>query len=285
VGHHEGGLASGRQRELAAGLATRFGDDRVNLQQLFLRPAPPNRLQVRPLPSGEREKTTRARSPLFIAAGLAVATAIGIDVPLFVPENGFIGINVPLTAARSGSLSTRTTHPFFMDRFGEALDRLGIDTQIHNPYSLRTKGEVVAGSRNLGLLAELAPRSLSCSHPEAGRYFGLLQGNCGYCYPCIIRRASLHHAGLDTPKGYALNVLKLRGFIEATSDRADAVRAVVRSLGQRHRWSDVLRTGPIPADDRAAFDGVYRRGRQEILDWLSTASDHRLTSRLPNRLR
>jgi hypothetical protein len=157
--------------------------------------------------------------------------------------------------------------------------------EIHNPYRLRTKGEVVTGSRNLGLLAELAPRSLSCSHPEAGRYFGLPQGNCGYCYPCIIRRASLHHAGLDASKGYALDVLKARGFIDAPSDRADAVRALVRSLGRRHRWSDVVRNGPIPAEDRAAFDGVYRRGRQEVFDWLATATDGSLTSRLPTRLR
>ncbi len=142
----------------------------------------------------------------------------------------------------------------------------------------------MVGSRNLGVLAELAPRSLSCSHPEAGRYFELPQGNCGYCYPCIIRRASLHHAGLDTPKGYALDVLKKRGFIDSSSHRTEAVRAVVRSLGRRHVWSDVLRNGPIPAEDRATFDGVYRRGRQEILDWLSTASDRRLTSRLPASL-
>lgn len=284
VGHHEGGLAPGRQHELATELASRFGDDRVILRQLFLRPAPPNALQALPLPPGEREKTTRGRSLLFIATGLAMATAIGDNVPLFVPENGFIGINVPLTAARSGSLSTRTTHPFFIDRLRDALSRLGIGAEIHNPYDLRTKGEVLTGSRNLELLAQLAPRSISCSHPEAGRYFELLQGNCGYCYPCIIRRASLHRAGLDSPLGYAMDVLQMDGFIDADSDRADAVRAVVRSLCRRHRWNDVVRNGPIPAENRAAFDGVYRRGRQEVFDWLSTALDRRLTSLLPTQL-
>ena len=104
VGHYEVGLTPRRQWQLAKELTAHYGDGRVTLLQLFLRPAPARGLQERPLPSAG-EKTTRARSLLFVAAGLAVASAIGDAVPLYMPENGFIGINVPLTAARSGSLS------------------------------------------------------------------------------------------------------------------------------------------------------------------------------------
>jgi hypothetical protein len=221
---------------------------------------------------------------LFVAAGVAVASAIGDAVPLYVPENGFIGINVPLTAARSGSLSTRTTHPFFLDRLRDALDRLGVVNEIRNPYRLWTKGEVIVSSRNLDLLAALAPHSLSCAHPEAARYFDRPQGNCGYCYPCLIRRASLYRAGLDSADGYAYDVLSEPGFIDGSGDRPLALRAVLRNLARRQRWSDVLRNGPIPGNDRAAFDDVYRRGRRELLEWLSTGTDGSLQTRVPDRL-
>jgi 7-cyano-7-deazaguanine synthase in queuosine biosynthesis len=285
VGHHEAGLTSGRQRQLARDLATHYGSDKVTLLQLFLRPAPPRHLQEQPLPPAV-EKTTRARSLLFVAAGLAVADAVGHDVPLYVPENGFIGINVPLTASRAGSLSTRTTHPFFLDRLLVGLDQLGITNNIENPFRLSTKGEVVAGSRNSKLLAALFSESLSCAHPEAARYFDRPQGNCGYCYPCLIRRASLHHAGLDSAAEYAYDVLTESEFIDdAASDRGLALWAVLRSLFRPGAWSDVLRNGPIPGADRAAFDGVYRRGRDELLRWLSTTSNSQLRARLPSKSR
>lgn len=105
----------------------------MRLRQLRLGPAAPNRLQARPLSDETREITTRARSFLFIAAGLAVASSFGDDVPLFMPENGFIGINVPFIASRAGSLSTRTTHPHFIARLVEALDAVGIGNELSNP--------------------------------------------------------------------------------------------------------------------------------------------------------
>jgi hypothetical protein len=54
--------------------------------------------------------TTRARSVLFLAAGLAVAAAHGSEVPFVIPENGFIGANVPLHS-RSGRDIEYTDYP------------------------------------------------------------------------------------------------------------------------------------------------------------------------------
>ena len=122
VAHYEGGQAPKTQEHLVRRLQTNFGRDRVVFRHLFLRPAPPSALQARQLPD-LRESTTRTRSILFLAAGLVVAAGYGPNVPLFIPENGFIGINVPLTEARNGSLSTRTTHPYFMSALGDASPR------------------------------------------------------------------------------------------------------------------------------------------------------------------
>jgi hypothetical protein len=76
-------------------------------------------------------------------------------------ENGFIGVNVPLTRARAGSLSTRTTHPHFMGLLSQASTTIGVHNPVVNPYRLQTKGEVLAGSRNPSLLRQLVPSSVS----------------------------------------------------------------------------------------------------------------------------
>ena len=92
---------------------------------LTLRLRRPNAAQRRPAPT-DRENTTRSRSFFFIAAGLARAALLGPEAPLYVPENGVIGINVPVSPSRAGSLSTRTTHPFFMAMLRRLLDSIGI---------------------------------------------------------------------------------------------------------------------------------------------------------------
>jgi len=81
-----------------------------------------------------------------------VASAVDPACPLYVPENGFIGINVPLSASRSGSASTRTTHPHFMALMRQVLDAVGLPNPVVNPYRLATKGEALAASRDPDLL-------------------------------------------------------------------------------------------------------------------------------------
>ena len=68
---------------------------------------------------GDEDSTQRARSIIFLAFGVVVATSLksyrtGGDLPLYVFENGFIAVNPPLTGSRIGSLSTRTAHPNFL---------------------------------------------------------------------------------------------------------------------------------------------------------------------------
>jgi 7-cyano-7-deazaguanine synthase in queuosine biosynthesis len=265
VGHYEGGQAPKTQDHLARRLAQRFGQDRVVARRLFLRPAPTSGDQLRPLPD-TRESSTRSRSLLFLAAGLAVAAGYGPDVPLYIPENGFIGINVPLTAARSGSFSTRTTHPHFMATLASCIAGLGITNTIVNPFRLMTKGEIVAASRDPEIMRTLARSTLSCAHPEASRYAKRDQGNCGYCFPCLIRRGSLHHVGLDDPSDYAFDALSEDG--ELVNERGSDLRALVRSLSNAPRTIDVLRNGPVPDTELHDFANVYRRGRDEILSWM-----------------
>lgn len=269
VAHYEGGQAPKTQEHLARVLRRTFGRDRVVFRHIFLRPAPPSNLQARRLPEA-RESSTRTRSILFLAAGLVVAAGYGPDVPLVIPENGFIGINVPLTRARTGSLSTRTTHPYFMEQLMRCVSELGLTNPVTNPYRTATKGEMLAGSADRDTLFTYARATLSCAHPEAPRYAKREQGNCGYCFPCLIRRASMHHVGLDGPDDYAFDVLNEPDEME--QDRGADLRALVRSLNRPAAPLDVLRNGPVAPDEFDAFAGVYARGRAEILDWLRAAT-------------
>lgn len=269
VGHHDSALTDSKQSELFDLVRAAYGEERVHLRHLFLRPAPPRGTQARPLPRAI-ENTTRSRSFLFFAAGLAIADALGAGVPLYVPENGFIGINVPLTPARAGSLSTRTTHPLYMYRIDELLAGLGLRHRVENPYRLMTKGEVLERSRNPTLLLRFAPRSVSCSHPEAPRWVKRPQGNCGYCYPCLIRRASLHHVGHDN-QPYAWDALNDAALLQRSSKRGRSLRALAASLGGEERIEDVLAAGRIPTGEVEAFFDVYCRGRRELRAWLAGA--------------
>lgn len=228
LSHHEGGQASTAQQLLLDELSEHYGAERITSRRLYLRPAPANNHQARPLPR-PRENTTRSRSMLFLSAALALAAADGPETPVYVPENGFIGINVPLTRARVGSASTRTTHPHFMHLLATATAATGVSNPVINPYRLRTKGEMLAESRNADLLRRLAPLSVSCSHPETARYVGRKQGNCGYCFPCLIRRASLAYVGWDNDE-YAYNVFDeqdLTILLNRRSRRGADLRAVI----------------------------------------------------------
>lgn len=144
---------------------------------------------------GPQEPSQRARSIVFLAFGLAVATSLdryhqGDRVPLYICENGFIAINPPLTGTRLGSLSTRTAHPEYLGRLQQIFDAAGINVQIQNPYALMTKGEMLAGCLNQDLLRQHAVTSTSC-----GRFQRFGYKHCGRCVPCQVRRAAFKRWG------------------------------------------------------------------------------------------
>lgn len=271
LSHNEGDKASTAQKDLLSALRAHYGAERLLTRRLFLRPAPANAAQGRPLPH-LRENTTRARSLLFLTAGLALAASVSPTTPVYIPENGFIGINVPLTRARSGSYSTRTTHPHFIRELQLAAASVGVGNPIRNPFRLKTKGEILAETLNPQLLEKLAPLSISCSHPEAARYVQRPQGNCGYCFPCLIRRSSMAHVGWDGPNGYAWDALTGDGLLDRDTRRAADLRAVVYGVYSERPDREILRNGPIPDGEHREFLRVWRGGILELKEWLDGAS-------------
>ena len=275
VGHRDSPQTPEFQRRLAAELTKEYGEARVQLVRARAEPTGKRMHQAFPLPSPV-ERTTRSRSMIFIAVGLAATAALGLDT-LRVPENGFIALNIPLTMAHLGSCSTRTTHPFFFQQLSVALRQLGLPQNIVNPFEYRTKGEVLRDSSNGSLLRRLADYSVSCARPAQARYDHRPPGNCGYCFPCIIRRASLHVVDADHPGSYLRDVRNGIWLRTACSVRTREARAVFARL-RRGDFSeiDLLQSGPLARERIAIYQRLANAGLKELRDFFRSGADDEL---------
>jgi hypothetical protein len=120
--------------------------------------------------------------------GLAVlaTSLLSVTQPeIIVPENGFISVNPPLLPGRMASLSTRTTHPLFMQQLQEVLPLLGVDVRFNMPYQFKTKGEMLAECVDQNALSQFASDTTSC-----GRFRTYNRTHCGRCVPCMVRKAA-----------------------------------------------------------------------------------------------
>lgn len=219
------------------------------------------------------EETTRGRSFLFFALGVFAGSGLDGPFKLQVPENGLIAVNVPLDPLRLGALSTRTTHPFYIARWNDALTTLGIPGRIENPYWDKTKGEMVAACANGALLMRLTPKSMSCASPTKGRWQGLGTQHCGYCLPCLIRRAALLKGfgpGADSTV-YTIDDLTARALDTRQSEgvQVRSFQLAIARLRARPALATILIHKPGPLFDesparQASLAGVYFRGLEEV---------------------
>lgn len=218
------------------------------------------------------EDSTRGRSFLFFALGVFAGTGLSRRFVLRVPENGLIALNVPLDPLRLGSNSTRTTHPYYMARWNDLLGELGIDGEIRNPYWDKTKGEMAAACRNPALLKTLATDSLSCSSPTKARWQGHGIEHCGYCLPCLIRRAALTAAwgtGHD-PTTYTVPDLHAQPLDtrQANGVQVRSLQYAIERLKGKPQLANLLIHKPGSLADEAkhldALADVYRRGLNEV---------------------
>lgn len=173
------------------------------------------------------ESSSRSRSFLFLALGLAVAERV--DSILWIPENGFASLNPPLGPDRRGSLSTHTTHPRFLRGLSAIAIAVGGHGAIENPFEAITKGEMFR--RLAAAIGESAASSYlsatnSCSHTD-GRYSGAPAGSsCGVCFGCLVRRSAFNASGVvdattylvDDATGQFVDFVKGKSIVEPVRD-------------------------------------------------------------------
>ena len=266
ISHFGEGATSDAQGKLFAGLKKHFKKssfDRLRVGMTFADGL---------VEDVSSENSTRGRSFLFFALGIFAGTGLRHHFILRVPGNGLIALNVPLDPLRLGSNSTRTTHPYYMARWNDLLGILSIDGEIRNPYWDKTKGEMAINCQNPALLKNLATDSLSCSSPTKGRWQGLGIEQCGYCLPCLIRRAALATAWgvrgdttIYTVEDLHAQPLDTR---ESTGKQIRSFQYAIERLRARPQLASLLihKPGSL-ADESAHFNelaDVYRRGLGEV---------------------
>jgi hypothetical protein len=132
---------------------------------------------------------------------------------------------------------------------------------------------MAAACANGALLRTLAPSSLSCSSPSKGRWQGVGTQHCGYCLPCLIRRAALDAGfgrGTDLTR-YTLSDLTAQP-LDTRQSQGQQVRSfqlAIERLRARPKLAPILIHNPGPLSDettisQAALAEVYRRGLEEV---------------------
>lgn len=220
---------------------------------------------------GKTDVTMRGRSFNFLAMavlGISALRSANNDSSIstiIVPENGYISINPPLTRRRIGSHSTRTTHPYFLNRLEELLKDAGFHVKFVNPYQFKTKGEMLAECVDQAAIAKAVPLSVSCSH------WHRKHKQCGHCVPCLIRRSSIHHAGFSKDASYVSQNLK---FVHKEKDARDdlhAVQTAIIRLGKTKDYKGWIRqSGSLPEDQatRENLESTIKRGLKEVETFL-----------------
>lgn len=218
------------------------------------------------------EQTLRGRSFLFFSLAALAASSLNKQCVIHVPENGLISLNVPLDPMRLGAWSTRTTHPFYMARWTDLLRHLGLAMTLENGYRFKTKGEILHESRNRTFLEKNIEDTVSCSSYTKGRYKGLSQGHCGYCVPCLIRRASIEMAFGNDPTPYVIVPDLTAHTLASNKAEGENVRSfqmMVDRLAKQPALASILvhKSGPLSDYPEAEIDqyaDVFRRGIAEI---------------------
>lgn len=211
--------------------------------------------------NGKAENSTRARSIIFFA--YALLASCGIDYnergrkEIFVPENGYISLNIPLDSLRIGSLSTKTTHPVYMEMLQNIWNDLDFGVDLILPYRFKTKGEVLKECKNQELMRALIFSSTSC-----GKYQRHGLRHCGMCIPCLVRRAAFLKAGLkdDTENGYCVESLKDHNFQDISAAAMACIQ--VQNNGIERFVKSALSFST--STERREYLGVVSRGIDEI---------------------
>lgn len=227
------------------------------------------------MPNLGAEQTTRGRSFIFFSLAILAASSLDGDPPIYVPENGLISLNVPPDPLRLGAWSTRTTHPFYMARWQELIDNLGIEATLDNPYRFNTKGEMLRTCKNKKFLKDNLSHTISCSSVSKARFnkdeSKRKLGHCGYCTPCLIRRSSIRAAFGSDPTEYTIEDLSYEPLDAAKAESRDvrAFQMMSHRLKNHPEVTHVLvhKTGPLndySSDEIFEYANVFERGIKEV---------------------
>ncbi len=214
------------------------------------------------------ETSFRSRSLIFLGLAVYAALKVGDEMPVLIPENGPISLNIPLNPSRRGACSTRTVHPFFISSINKVLKAVGIPHVVDNPYRFKTKGEMVKECLDQEVLKLGIPLTNSCG--KAGRkthWANRRARACGVCVPCLLRRAALHSASLDDEQ-YGNDAFS--GDPDRHVDVHALMGLVHAKLSSYEIKKRLMANGRISFSELAEDANVVRRMIEEVTAWVGS---------------
>ena len=263
ISHYWDAQASAAQKRLSESLSKKFGEDSYGWLRAHIG------FSRADLATAGEDDNQRARSFLFYSMAAVAADALATTETVIIPENGLIALNVPLEPFRLGSLSTRTAHPHFIKSYESFVRQLGIKISLTNPYGFKTKGEMVKECADGEFLKSIVADSMSCSAPDKLRWQKAKPQHCGFCVPCLIRRASLLSglSGKD-PTLYYLDDLRAEELesMHAEGRNISSFKFAVADAATRPKSLKyiVQKPGPLEPDLIDNYAGIYGRGMAEV---------------------
>lgn len=177
------------------------------------------------------DESQRARSLLYVASAVLSSKTFEVT-PVWVGENGILGVHEPETEARVPSLSTRTAHPQVLAAVADlSRSALGYAPSIENPIEHLTKAGVVQLIDTLGH-AGLVPSAVSCWSSRSPQH-------CGYCIPCLQRFVATDIAAV-TDNVYAHNPWDAAKTTGATDDERDNLIHLIQLAQSVAGANDIL---------------------------------------------
>lgn len=232
----------------------------------------------------QTEATFRARSILFFAAGIYCAHAINPNMPLIIPENGTISLNIPLDKGRRSACSTRTTHPVFLKRLQSALSAIGIQNQLVNPYQLKSKKDMVDNCclevERARALKLLCGESCSCAKRSHRRYWERRNVlHCGVCLPCLYRRVSLsdvdglrdEQVGIDVFS--PVEIMMNRTDIKRNRDFKSLLYFLKTRCNREVIETELIANGITGKDEVNTYTDFVLHSYNQVKDWLRANGD------------
>jgi hypothetical protein len=273
VSHYANSTLAALQKDLIGGLREVYGAAAFDHVGVYVSRASTRSTPV-PLPPRQRDPLSRFLRPiLFLSLACAAAVHLG-SRRVYIFESGPLAI-YPLFS--EGQIRTRSVDPRFVVGFQSFVRRaLRLGLTIENPLLYRTKGETL---RLLapGKVSHLIARSNSCWYWAQLRARAARAGldparatHDGTCLPCILRRASVHAAGVwNQDAGYLVDVFERFSQLQGES---------LLTLADYYRFCENVRRLPpgrllgfapdfsvcVPGIDSGKLVRMFRRSAREL---------------------
>ena len=149
---------------------------------------------------------------------------------------------------------------------------------ITNFFAYNTKREIVGQVKDTDAFKSCYADTISCSHPCLARYNKKgskeYPVNCGYCYPCLIRKSSL--LDIDEIKKYSYQGEAYDFLIEyEESEKSADLRAVLGSIYRCKHSSDkelkryIRCVGELTEEEVEKFLSLYKKSIEDLVQLFS----------------